>query len=226
MEIIPVLDLLDDQVVKATKGNRSHYRPIDKKIYNTTDPISIVSQIVSKYQPTTIYVADLSAIIKGKVNHSFFQLLFEKFQNVNFWIDTGLNNIKLVKNYSNYFPIFCSENSKGFELLSNKYSNHICSLDFKGRLLGAKQLHRFSPSLPKKIILMDLLRIGSNSKPNFHLLKNFIRKNDDHQYYVAGGIKSLLDIKKSEQLGATGVLVSTIIHRNVLNKLVLKKNQL
>ena len=73
---------------------------------------------------------------------------------------------------------------------------------------------------------MDLLRIGSNSKPNFHLLKNFIRKNDDHQYYVAGGIKSLLDIKKSEQLGATGVLVSTIIHRNVLNKLVLKKNQL
>ena len=65
---------------------------------------------------------------------------------------------------------------------------------------------------------MDLLRIGGKLKPNFHLAKSFIRKKNNREYYIAGGVKSLLEIKQAKQLGAKGVLVSTIIHMNKLNK--------
>ena len=218
MDIIPVIDILNNHVVKALKGNRQCYEPISTKLYNSTEPREIIYQIVAKYSPKIIYIADLNAIIENKVNHQFFQFIFKKYPNIDFWVDSGLNDIFLNRVYKNYVPIFCSENSKGYELLSRKYINHICSLDYKDRLLGAKPLHRLVRSLPKKVIMMDLLRIGGKLKPNFHLAKSFIRKTNNREFYIAGGVKSLLEIKQAKKLGAKGVLVSTIIHMNKLNK--------
>ena len=113
--------------------------------------------------------------------------------------------------YKNYAPIFCSENSKGYELLSRKYINHICSLDYKDRLLGPKPLHRLR-SLPKKVIMMDLLRIGGKLKPNFHLAKSFIRKTNNREFYIAGGVKSLLEIKQAKKLGAKDHILFHLIY--------------
>ena len=71
---------------------------------------------------------------------------------------------------------------------------------------------------------MDLKQVGSNKKINFKLAKMFIRKNNI-KYYIAGGIKSIFDIKKAKQLGAEGVLVSSMIHRRKLTKNTIKKQK-
>ena len=41
---------------------------------------------------------------------------------------------------------------------------------------------------------MDLLQVGSENKLNYKIAKSFV-KDDKKDYYIAGGIKKILDIK-------------------------------
>jgi len=100
MDIIPVLDILNNKVVKAVKGNRDVYQPINKQLYNTTDPRDIIYLIVKKFKPSIIYIADLNAIIDNNVSHELIELILKKFPKIQFWIDSGLNKIKFNKNGS------------------------------------------------------------------------------------------------------------------------------
>ena len=59
---------------------------------------------------------------------------------------------------------------------------------------------------------------------DIHVQKNnewenyyWIRKKYNNEYYIAGVIKSLLDIKYAKKIGAKGVLVASIIHINKLS---------
>ena len=74
MDIIPVIDILNNQVVKAIKGNRNSYKSINYKLYNSTEPRDIIYQIVNRYKPKIIYIADLSAILMHKIDKNLYQL--------------------------------------------------------------------------------------------------------------------------------------------------------
>ena len=224
MDIIPVLDILNNKVVKAVKGDRTKYEPINTKLYNSIEPIEIINQLSKRYSPHIIYIADLDAISSNNVNHDLFNRILSVFPKIVFWIDTGMNNINLIKKYKNYIPIFCSENSKGFDLVSSKKQNYICSLDFNNCFLGAKPIYKHKRYLPDKIIIMDLLQVGSENKLNYKIAKRFI-KNDKKDYYIAGGIKKVLDIKKARKIGAKGVLISSILHQRTLTKIFIQKEK-
>ena len=224
MDIIPVLDILDNKVVKAIKGDRANYKPVSSKLYNSTEPVEIIKQLSKRYSPHIIYIADLDAISANNVNHTLFNKILNMFPKIVFWIDTGINNIKLIKKFKNYVPIFCSEKSKGFDLVSNQNSDYIFSLDIDSGFLGTKPIHKHKRYLPKKIIIMDFLQIGSENKFNHKNAIKFIR-NDKRDYYIAGGIKNILDIKKAKQIGAKGVLVNSILHNSKLNKLFIQKEK-
>ena len=224
MDIIPVLDILDNKVVKAIKGDRANYKPISSKLYNSIEPIEIINQLSKRYSPHILYIADLDAISNNNVNHALFNQILTIFPKIVFWIDTGMNTIKLKKKFRNYVPIICSENSKGFDLISNLKYNYICSLDIDKCLLGIKPIHKHKRYLPKKIIIMDLLQVGSKNKFNHKNSIKFMKK-DKRDYYIAGGIKNILDIKKAKKLGAKGVLVSSILHNTKLNKIFIQKEK-
>jgi len=224
MDVIPVLDILNNKVVKAIKGDRTKYEPINVKLYNSIEPVEIINQLSKRYSPHIIYIADLDAISNNNVNHDLFNRILSVFPKIVFWIDTGINNINLIKKYKNYIPVFCSENSKGFDLVSSKKQNYICSLDFNNCFLGAKPIYKHKRYLPDKIIIMDLLQVGSENKLNYKIAKQFI-KNDKKDYYIAGGIKKVLDIKKARKIGAKGVLISSILHQRTLTKIFIQKEK-
>ena len=71
---------------------------------------------------------------------------------------------------------------------------------------------------------MDLLQVGSEKKLNYKIAKKYI-KDDKKDYYIAGGIKKILDIKKAKQIGAKGVLVSSILHQSKLTKIFIQKEK-
>ena len=224
MDIIPVLDILNNKVVKAIEGDRAKYKSIDSRLYNSTEPIEIIKQLSKRYVPHILYIADLDAISHDKVNHELFNKILYIFPKIDFWIDTGMNKINLIRKYKNYTPIFCSENSKGFDLVSSKNNKYICSLDFKNCFLGTKPIYKHKRYLPDKIIIMDLLQVGSANNLNYKIAKKII-KNDKKDYYIAGGIKKVLDIRKAKQIGAKGVLVSSILHRSKLTRLFIQKEK-
>ncbi|MDB3973080.1 HisA/HisF-related TIM barrel protein, partial [Gammaproteobacteria bacterium] len=87
-----------------------------------------------------------------------------------------------------------------------------------------KPIYRQQKASPSKIILMDLLQVGSKNNINYKLARRFIR-NNNQDYYIAGGVKSILDIKRAKHFGASGVLVSTMIHQNKITKYMIQKEK-
>ena len=130
MDIIPVLDIYKKKVVTAVEGNRNSYKPIASKLYDSTDPKEIISTIKKRYKPSIIYIADLDAIIDKKVNSKIINDILTHFPEIDFWIDTGLNILKLKKRFINYHPVFCTEKSVGFDIYTNNKYNawHDCKL--------------------------------------------------------------------------------------------------
>ena len=129
MDIIPVIDILNNQVVKAIKGNRNSYKSINYKLYNSTEPRDIIYQIVNRYKPKTIYIADLSAILMHKIDKNLYKSIFEAFPKINFWVDSGKCKISLTRKHINYYPVICSESSTRFSPTSNKSHKCIYSFD-------------------------------------------------------------------------------------------------
>ena len=62
LQVIPVIDLLRGQVVRARMGDRASYRPLESPLSPTSDPIDVVRGLLSVYPFPTLYVADLDAI--------------------------------------------------------------------------------------------------------------------------------------------------------------------
>lgn len=225
MDIIPVLDIYKSNVVVAVKGKRHLYQPINYKLYNSTDPRDIINIIKEKFKPKIIYMADLDAIINGKANHKIIDSIIKNNADIEFWIDAGLNKLNLSKRYANYYSVFCSEKSSGFDLSNNNKENYICSFDFREKIIGNMCLPKLSRNLPKKIILMDLLQVGSSETLNFKILKKFIKYQKKRDFYIAGGIKNTFDIHKAKNLGVKGVLVSSILHKDIIGKLFIRKEK-
>ena len=84
MDIIPVLDILNNNVVKAIKGDRTKYEPINYKLYNSIEPIEIIYQLSKRYSPSIIYIADLDAISQKIVDHKLFNSILSMFPKIEF----------------------------------------------------------------------------------------------------------------------------------------------
>ena len=224
MDIIPVLDIYKQKVVTAVEGNRHSYKPIASKLYDSTDPKEIILTIKKRYKPSIIYIADLDAIIDKKVNSRILNEILTHFPEIHFWIDTGLSQIKLKRRFSNFHPVFCTENSQGFDINTNN-KRYICSFDYKKRIIGNVNLPKLLKYLPKKIILMDLDQVGSSKNTNYRMLRKYLRYSSRYDLYIAGGIKTALDLHKAKSLGAKGVLVSSILKKDCLPKLLIQKRK-
>ena len=63
MKVIPVLDLLNGQVVQGVGGQRSEYQPFsDSVISNDPDPLSVAQAYERKLGLNWFYIADLDRI--------------------------------------------------------------------------------------------------------------------------------------------------------------------
>ncbi len=64
--IIPVVDLLDGQVVHAVGGNRTAYIPIQSRLVSSSSPVEIAQAMSRACDAEQIYVADIGAYL-GKL---------------------------------------------------------------------------------------------------------------------------------------------------------------
>ena len=63
MQVIPVLDLLDGHAVRAIRGDRANYRPIQSSLCATSEPLEVARALVAATGACALYVADLGAIM-------------------------------------------------------------------------------------------------------------------------------------------------------------------
>ena len=64
MRIIPVIDLMGGEAVRAIAGRRAEYRPLETPLAASSDPCAVAEGFLRLYPFKTIYLADLDAIME------------------------------------------------------------------------------------------------------------------------------------------------------------------
>ena len=224
MEIIPVIDLMHGQVVHARMGQRQHYQPIQSLLCSSSTPIDIVNALLELYPFERLYIADLNAI-QGKSNHfQTIQALIDEFPLIEIWLDSGIACVDDLQDLKNLrvTHVIGSENITSInDIIGLKQAlaeEFILSLDFNAQgFLGPTDLFNSSLHWPNKIIAMTLDKVGSNQGVDLQKLKSLINKNLPHEFYAAGGVRNLEDLKKISEIGISGALIASALHNKQLN---------
>lgn len=215
MKIIPVIDIKDQQVVHAKKGQRNHYRPIKSDICPHSDINSVVDSFLHLAHFNVIYIADLDAIMNTGENDKQLINCLQQFPDVQFWIDHGGRFSLRGYTPNNYRPVIGSENltELGLDQLKQQNKTWLLSLDHndKGRI-GPVQIFENPEYWPNQVILMTLSQVGSGNGPDWELINNYRSQFPKQQFVAAGGIRDMQDILKLQQLGIEEVLISSALH--------------
>ena len=100
MQVIPVLDLLDGQAVRAVRGERARYRPIESSLCATSEPLAVAHALLAATGARTLYIADLGAILRQGDHAGHLAALLNALdradhasgRNVEIWLDAGFTD--------------------------------------------------------------------------------------------------------------------------------------
>tara|TARA_B100000035_G_C20835027_1_gene480398 strand:- start:73 stop:750 length:678 start_codon:yes stop_codon:yes gene_type:complete len=221
MNIIPAIDLKRGKVVKAVQGGRSSYKPIDLITTHSSNPIIFIKALIITYKPSTIYIADLDLIDGDGNNIDIICKIAHMFRNKIFWVDVGGKKIKKL-NKRNIIPILCSESCDDIKLINYIYKDYIHSYDYRNGFLGTQYFKKFNSSYKKRIIFMNISDIGNKKGPDFRYIRGMCRYSGT-EYYVGGGVNSILDLYKLSKMNIAGAIVSSILMSKKTNNYVIKK---
>lgn len=219
--IIPVLDLCRGQVVHACRGLREHYQPIRSLLVRSSEPVDVVAAFLNLFPFTTLYMADLDAILGEGENRPIIERLAGEFQSTTFWLDAGVATLEAVLSWSctnNLHPVLGSESLSDLSLLESLHAQRlirsvILSLDFlNDHPLGPRGLFERVDLWPKRLIAMSLDHVGGAAGPDYKRIEAIRRLAPDRELFAAGGVRGLDDLKALARLGACGVLVASALH--------------
>lgn len=222
MLIIPVIDLSCGLVVHAKQGQRESYQPIVSLISESPEPEIVLSSFLELYPFKIIYIADLDAIQNNGNNFHLIENLAKNNPCCEFWVDAGVTLINSNPLQTNIKLIFGSENKLSEQDLSNLITNNpdiILSLDFSKTGLLENTYLLTQPSLwPKKVIVMMLHKVGSNTGVDTELLDSIQTMSIHSDIYSAGGVKDKQDLFTLNEKGVKGVLLASALHNGSITK--------
>lgn len=223
MEIIPVIDLLDHQVVHARHGERERYRPITSSLCSSSEPLPIMDALLALHPFRQIYIADINAIQKRRGHDDIIKNWVELYPNINLWLDNGIAGKSQLGKWQmpGISCIIGSENLASKNDLNAILDHHrktvILSLDSnRSGQLGPAGLADDAECWPDKVIVMTLNKVGSLLGPDFSYLEKILglarKQSAGIHVYAAGGIRNMDDLLQLRELGITGALVATALH--------------
>lgn len=218
MEIIPVIDVLGGKVVHARGGVRSQYPILQSVLTSHSDPLRVIIDVLAWQPFSTIYIADLDAILQQQANTALYKLLVEQFPDVTFFLDAGIHSKvswEYFLDYPNIKPVIGSETLEDIRWLSDSgiQQKSILSLDFQhGQFLGDQSLLEQPVVWAENIIAMNIDHIGAHSGPDFELLSSLQRKVINSHIIAAGGVRSEQDLIDLELQGIQSVLIASALH--------------
>ncbi|RUM35095.1 MAG: HisA/HisF family protein [Archaeoglobus sp.] len=215
MKVYLAMDVKEGRVVWGHEGRRELYESIDRKslLVNSSHPL----EVVRKLKPKRVYLADLDAI-EGKGQFNFWQLVPFVDELI---IDRGYRNREKAEEdlKENVIPVLGTETYN----LKNVFDGVFVSLDFRKRLLGGVDLFNAVEILNsfrlKGVIVLDISRVGTG-KINFELISTVIDISSN-PVYAGGGIGSMQDLQKLEDMGVKGAILATAVHRKKIPVCVL-----
>jgi HisA/HisF family protein len=223
--VIPALDLKDGAVVHAKAGDRAHYHPIASPFGAADDPVAIARRLLAVTGSPSLYIADLDAIA-GTGNH--FELvrgLGYALPDTTLWIDAGFSD---VADCAFWLPLGATlvigteslaEVDDWREIRGAFGESVMLSLDFgTDGSRGPEPLFSDPALWPKRLIAMDLTRVGADTGPDVDRLRTILDVADGRAVFAAGGVRNARDLAAIAALEARGALIATALHSEAVTQ--------
>jgi phosphoribosylformimino-5-aminoimidazole carboxamide ribotide isomerase len=220
MDVIPVIDIKDGQVVHAQGGHRDQYRLIQTPLSPTSAPADVAAGLIRLAPFRKLYIADLDAIQGRPPNDAAIQAIAHAAPGVELWVDNGIADATAARAWLERVPhclVIGSESQHGSETIRSlqNESRVLLSLDFRGDAFqGPATLHDDPESWPARVIVMTLARVGGAAGPDIDRVSDIIARAKGRQVFGAGGVRNKADLAALQ--AAAGVLVATALHTGAL----------
>jgi phosphoribosylformimino-5-aminoimidazole carboxamide ribotide isomerase len=232
MHIIPVGDLLHGTVVRAVRGERQHYRPIESALCGSAEPTAVAARLCEHCATDTLYLADLDALQGGAVQLDALAALLRARPALRLWLDAGfMGPVELQAaldglagrgtDASRVTPVLASESWRSLDGLREALRARpqpLLSLDRRGEAaLDAAGAWSAPECWPQRLIVMSLDRVGSAEGPDLQALAAVRTRAPRATLIGAGGIRHGDDLRAAEAAGASAWLVASALHDGTLN---------
>jgi len=217
LHLIPVIDLLDGQVVHAREGRRAEYAPIRSGLCKGAEPETIMAALLDLHPFRTFYFADLDAIQRQGSNRKIIGRLHARFPATSIWADTGIAHAAALTDWvgANLGRSVIGSESLADGQFMARAKRHpvVLSLDFVGETFkGPVELLQDPGLWPADVLAMNLTRVGSDAGPDLKLISMLASKQPASRVYAAGGVRCVEDLQKVKAAGAAGALLATALH--------------
>lgn len=221
LQVIPVIDLRQGQVVHARRGDRANYQPVRSLLCQGAEPAAVIAGLLSLHDFRTLYVADLDAIQARGDHRALIERLRAAFPALEFWVDAALHEAASLVAWRQAGlgrPIVGAESLPDGGALARiaaalSAEDWILSLDFRTDVfLGPTAVLERNELWPRDVIAMNLAKVGSGEGPDVELLHRLAARAGGRRIHAAGGVRHLADLRVAQEAGADGALVATALH--------------
>ena len=229
MNVVGVIDLLGGRAVHARGGERSLYLPVAGPNANTRagDPVALARFYLDRLALSTLYVADLDAILGRAPQAAAVRAIAELDAAV--WVDAG---VRAIGDARAVIAVGAARAIVGLETLPSYAAlPEICdaiggqvvfSLDLRnGRPLtgGGVDTSETPGAIARRaaaagvsaVSVLDLALVGTGSGPDVSVFRAVREAVPDIPLLAGGGVGCLDDIERLASAGCDGVLVATAL---------------
>jgi phosphoribosylformimino-5-aminoimidazole carboxamide ribotide isomerase len=228
MKVVPVLDLLQGQVVHGVAGQRANYRSITSRLTPSAEPLDVATALHRHFGFTTFYIADLDAIAGAEPAFSTFEAL--QLSGFRVWVDAGVTEVEEARALADYGVariIAALETLPAADVLGEIcreiHPPTIFSLDLhSGQPVRASDswkndawsiLEQAIDAGVRAVLLLDLARVGMRSGTGTEeLSKRLAETYPQVETIAGGGIRNAHDLRHLERLGVSTALMATALH--------------
>jgi len=225
MRLYFVIDVKRGIAVRAYRGERERYGSIRNfsRVVRDDDPLKVLSSI----RPRFAYIADLDGIegrgrnleLAEKAAGIVDELLF----------DGGFRCPDDVVSRG-FIPVLGTETFR-IEMLDEVKCDYYVSLDLHGEELAGvsrglevrRVVEILNSYKPRGVIVIQMDRVGSMSV-DLRILE-VVLDISQHPVLYGGGVGGLDDLLRLKDIGCSGVLVSTSVHRGLIDVELLRRGR-
>lgn len=245
VRVIPVVDLLQGQVVHARQGQRKRYRPLKSVLSNESTPQAVARALRDRINASAVYVADLDAIQFGEPAWDAIDQIGDFIPEI--WLDIGLRHERdsqqLIRHaHEKPFqvrPIVALETLGGPGVLQRMLANNgpdacpgggawIFSLDLRdGKPILDRSAWDTDDPLQlveravqcgmETILVLDLAQVGAGQGvATTDLCCKIMRQYPGMHVITGGGIRGHDDLRRLADTGCSAALVGSALYSGVL----------
>jgi phosphoribosylformimino-5-aminoimidazole carboxamide ribotide isomerase len=215
-------------VVRAVGGRRAEYRALVSRITDSTDPLHVANAFRHHYKLSTVYLADLDAISGATPDFNTIRTLHDA--GFHLWVDAGVRRradaVALAECGVDGVIVGLEtvESFSEWDAIAAKLPGRVIfSLDLRGGLPfgdaargecdAATIAERVIAAGVRRMIVLDLLRVGTGHGPGTEALVGELRaKHPQIEFIAGGGVRNDADLARLERIGVAAVLAASSLH--------------